>query len=353
LSTGHYLNNSQSTNQQKCQAGELLLSVPRRALRTVQTVPKAISSKIGDISVHGLLAADLCYDSSDTRAPWRAVLPTEADFVETMPYMWESILQNLLPPVAKALLENQQRKFQKDWAAVSKAFPQLACDTYLYNWLIVNTRTFYWVTPGNKKRPPPDDCMALNPFADYFNHADTGCVVEFGPKGFSIVSDRVYEEGEEMYISYGNHSNDFLLAEYGFVLLENRWDEVQLDQVILPKLSTSQRECLEEAGFLGNYMLDSQTICHRSQVALRIICVSRRAWLRFVNGEDDGDRDQQTVNTLLLRLLSEYRITASQSAKQVMSSRSGFLSQRQMLSRRWRQIEDLLRDAITRIQNGR
>ena len=49
----------------------------------------------------------------------------------------------------------------------------------------------------------------------------------FQADGFTIVSDREYSKrlpsdlfmcsstdaGEEMYISYGNHSNDFLLAE--------------------------------------------------------------------------------------------------------------------------------------------
>lgn len=68
--------------------------------------------------------------------------------------------------------------------------------------------------------------MALNPFADCFNHADEGCKVEYGPIGFKISSDRVYEKDEEIYISYGSHSNDFLLVEYRFILLENKWDEL-------------------------------------------------------------------------------------------------------------------------------
>ncbi len=80
-----------------------------------------------------------------------------------------------------------------------------------------NNRTFYWTAPGTKNTPVPDDCMALNPFADYFSHTDEGRKVKYAPPGFKIFSDRVCE----MYISSGNHSVDFLLAEDGFILSDN------------------------------------------------------------------------------------------------------------------------------------
>jgi hypothetical protein len=142
-------------------------------------------------------------------------------------------LANASPFAAKSLLENQQRKFSKDWAVASQGFPELDEKSFLYKWLIVNTRTFYWTVPGIKKLPIPDDCMALNPFADDFNHADEGCKVEYGPMGFKTLSDRVYEKDDETFISYGRHNNDFLLAEYSFILPENKWDELQLDHITL------------------------------------------------------------------------------------------------------------------------
>lgn len=328
-----------------------MLSVPRSALRTAQTVPKAISRKLGRISVHGLLAVDLSFDISPTRAHWRAVLPTVDDLFETMPYTWEPALQILLPPGAKTLLENQQKKFSKDWTTACKAFPKLDQKRYLYNWLIVNTRTFYWTIPGIKKIPPPDDCMALNPFADYFNHADEGCLVEYGPTGFKISCDRVYEKDEEVYISYGNHSNDFLLAEYGFILSRNKWDEVLLDQIVLAELSARQQDQLEEVGFLGKYVLDQHTVCHRTQVALRLLCMPLKSWYRFVNGEDDGEDDQADANQVLLKILTKYENQAKEVSEQVMSLKVGLVGQRQIVDRRWKQILAILRAAINRIQN--
>jgi len=91
-------------------AGDTLLTVPDSAMRTVLTVPKSISKPIGAITVQGLLAAELAMDTSEIRAPWRAVLPTKEDFEESMPLMWHPSLQTLLPPESLSLLENQKKK---------------------------------------------------------------------------------------------------------------------------------------------------------------------------------------------------------------------------------------------------
>ncbi len=72
------------------------------------------------------------------------------------------------------LLDEQEKKFQRDWDIVNRTFPSMARYTYLYYWLIVNTRSFYHEEPGSKATRPKDDRMALCPFADFFNHADHG-----------------------------------------------------------------------------------------------------------------------------------------------------------------------------------
>jgi hypothetical protein len=315
-------------------------------------VSKGISNSIGKISVHGLLAADLSAEELPDRALWKTILPSKDDILGDMPLVWNKVLQDLLPGAAKALLKNQQRKYQLDWTAASKALPNLTEDLYLYNWLIVNTRTFYWVSQETKHPLPSDDCMALNPVADYFNHADEGCTVEFGSNGFTIFSDRVYEKGEEIFISYGKHSNDFLLTEYGFILSENTWDEIRLDHVILPEFSTTQLDYLSNAGFLGNYILDQRTVCHRTQVALRLLCMPLRSWYRFVSGEDDGEKDQGKVNQTLLKSLRSFEDQTKVVLKRLTLIKTGLDSQRDMLRRRWQQIHGLLEAAIMRIHDG-
>lgn len=322
------------------------MTVPTSALRTTLTVPKAISIPLGKITVHGLLAADLSLDTSEERSRWRDVLPSQEDFQMSMPILWSPTLQSFLPEAASALLSSQIKKFELDWATISCAFPALRRDHYLYSWLIVNTRTFFYVPPGTKRRKDPADCMALNPFADYFNHSSQGCKVEFGPEGFDITSNKVYEKGEEIYISYGKHSNDFLLAEYGFIMDENDADHILLDSVIVSQMDPEQLELVKDAGYLGNYVLDKDGVCYRTEVALRALCIPARRWQRFVDSGDDGEHDQAMVDKLLTKVLKLYAAKAQNLIKQLLSLEVEDRGQVETLVRRWNQILLFLQGAI-------
>jgi hypothetical protein len=82
--------------------------------------------------------------------------------------------------------------------------PSISKQLFTYTWLIVNTRTFYWSYPDlpatsprlPKKRAQltADDCYAMCPFLDYFNHTDGGCDTNADAKGYSIVADRDYSK---------------------------------------------------------------------------------------------------------------------------------------------------------------
>jgi len=190
------------------QAGEELVDVPTSALLIEQSVPKDFKEKHGDITLHGLLASFLAFGGDDIEpyALWRSTWPSMTDFEECMPMLWHEDLRtrygvddkgcrnshSLLPPaigngcwahplVSKfsnqtscGLLDEQEKKFQRDWDMIKRAFPTIARYTYLYYWLIINTRSFYFELPGPKATRPKDDRMALCPFADFFNHADHG-----------------------------------------------------------------------------------------------------------------------------------------------------------------------------------
>lgn len=325
---------------------EVILDVPTACLRSIDTVrPSIIRHLPKSITIHGLLAADLALDTSSKYAAWNAVCPTPEDF-NTMPLVWPRDLQMLLPKAARTLLSNQEAKLKKDWAMVSAAFPQLDEDRYRYAWLLVNTRTFYYVTPKLKKRST-DDHMCLQPVADLFNHGDVGCNVAFDHHGFTIKTMREHAEGDELKICYGSHSGDFLLVEYGFVMDKNKWDEVLLDDVLLPKLDARQKDKLEEAGYLGKYVLDRETVCYRTQAAVRLLCCGFREWRRFIDGIDDGERSQPKVDRAVLGLLGDLKQDAEKSISEVEALTIEDQQQQEMLIRRWKHIKDLADANIT------
>lgn len=451
--------------------------------------------------MHGLLAADLwlrgpvrqdtgrndstCTAKEKGTKPaitpaWSAVLPTQADFEESMPLLWHEQTQKLLPPTVTDLVAKQSAKLEKDWATVWEVFgagggsegatdaaatssgpehrrmqagtnrgkkrgvndapkgPKTSDDSemaqktpehdpeiaslisstdnevaakaaYMYAWMVVNTRTFYFVHSSRGKLSPTDadeaavdreDRMALQPVADLFNHhgeaprsADDPppSPVSFDGAGFTIRAGRRYRRGEEVCISYGHHSNDFLLAEYGFVLEHNHHDEVQLDEAILPRLSPEQRDELEAAGFLGRYALDARTVCcYRAEVAVRLLCAYDEGgaagdkggrlgrlkapkktwkkrltgsaatqgldgWRRFVRGElDDLMAAKVPWRRKLMEILRSYRHFVDQRGSVVDALEAqnlGLESQRRVLRMRWKQIGDLVDSSIQKLES--
>lgn len=326
------------------QAGEIVLAIPTKLFQSLDHVPATISQSLpGQISLHALLAAHLTLDKPDSFAVPNKSLPDFGSFEANMPFLWPSELHPFFPKPAIHLMTKQQRNFQRDWDMVSKVFSNLTRQQYLHSWVLVNTRSFYYTTPSMEKLPHHDR-LALLPVADLFNHADVGCESAFSSSGnYEFTADRQYRAGEELHICYGAHSNDFLLAEYGFVLTENRWDVVCLDEAILPCLNEEQRDILHNRGYLGNYVLDLEAgACFRTQVALQMLCCTQEQWERFVLFETDDEESSSKRVTLLMQLLKSHVQTIQEILEYIGNLGIGQMGQREVLVKRWRQIEDLV-----------
>jgi hypothetical protein len=364
--------------------GERLVHVRNTALVHV-ALPAIRSLKLPEnIPVHGRLAATLAIWCSDPKhekyKAWQNVWPTQSDFQSTMPLYYSKELQDLLPHAATTLVTNQRTKLEKDWNNLQQHVPFVSKDLFMYTWLIVNTRTFYWEYPDlpnshprlPKKRAQltADDCYAMCPFMDYFNHSDTGCNPESDSKGYSVTADREYKAGEEVFVSYGSHTNDFLLAEYGFILDKNQNDSIPLDHLLLPLLSNAQAEALKEDGFHGNYtlFLNEPIICHRTQAVLRLLLLDNKRYSSFVGGDDDGSKEQGRVNDHLVGILTKYSrqiintleeleqfetedITREKRTTRQSKDKSKTKTEhKDVLLRRWKQIRDIVNTAITALQ---
>ncbi|KAJ9613983.1 hypothetical protein H2200_002119 [Cladophialophora chaetospira] len=355
--------------ERRLEAGETILEIPTSLIRTEFSLPKRIKKAIttGDLhdgSVNGLLALELAQDNSKAYALWRSTLPSLTDTKESMPLFWPTSLQDLLPPPALALLRKQQSKLHRDWTAVSGLYPNLTLEAYTHAWLLISTRTFYYTPPGQAAEDTPiaDECLAIVPFGDYFNHSSSSSTsspssttlkVNYSPTGYEFTTDAEVPAGAELFISYGSHTNDFLLVEYGFILpaAENAHDAVALDAVVLPLLSAEQKKALERENYLGNYVLnnhqegedeggsESEVVCYRTTVALRLLCMPTRKWRRgLASGFDDQDGFPGEVTVLLGNALSSYIEMAETSLTMISQLDNGSASQRDMMTRRWDQI---------------
>ncbi|KAL9120407.1 MAG: hypothetical protein Q9187_003030 [Circinaria calcarea] len=378
--------------QRKIKAGELLVTVPTSALFTIKSIPPDFRDKHAPISVHGMLASFLTLGKAEDTGKyteWCNTWPSLADFKQSMPILWPKNLPPLqkqpksslpvfrsfipLPPAvsgewkfsncgrsksrygnSKGLLQKQQERLTRDWNVVSRVYPNARYEKYTYNWLIVNTRSFYYDLLELKRVVPREDCMVLCPLVDYFNHADHGCEVTFNENGFTVTSDRDYAVGEELYVSYGSHNNDFLLTEYGFILSQNKWDSLCVDDVLLSKLHHSTLKRLENAGYLGNYTLSCEGLCHRTQVAVRTMTIGKRDWQLFVEGREEemeAERDEFKADSwVCYKLLDECKVEAEYSLEMLEDERMkdpDFTEAMQAtLIKRWTQIKRLIFEAF-------
>ncbi|KAI4946980.1 hypothetical protein J4E86_008603 [Alternaria arbusti] len=351
--------------------GDKLVHVSNKSLVHV-ALPSIQAFKLPEnATVHGKLAASLSlwYSGQEPHGYqlWQDVWPTQQDFASTMPFHYPASLQSLLPPACKTLLTKQRSNLEKDWSTLSPHLPPaITKSLYTYTWLIVNTRTFYWEYPDLPNAHPSlpkrrakltaDDCYCMCPLIDYFNHSDNGCHPEHNSQGYSVTADRSYSAGEEVFVTYGSHTSDFLLVEYGFILEENVHDMLPLDHLLLPLLDKQQVDALKEDGFHGDYTLfgagKEEIVCYRTQAVLRLLVLDSRRYSAFVSGDDDGVRDQGRLNKYLADVLTKYSreiVDTLEEVEQLDLSEGEHEvaeGQRETVVRRWKQIRSIVNKAI-------
>ncbi|GLD92931.1 hypothetical protein PINS_up001523 [Pythium insidiosum] len=98
---------------------------------------------------------------------------------------------------------------------------------------MVPPERFFWAIAVLMSRATSGKAQpfTLIPFFDWFNHTHMGdeCGHEYDPqRGFVVFTTRDYEAGEQLCISYGQHSNTRLLRNYGFTIPSNPNDTVAL-----------------------------------------------------------------------------------------------------------------------------
>lgn len=332
--------------------GERLMHVPSRHLITPSSVPDSFLSKDqqGSLPTHALLAAYFALglpEGDHRHATWMATWPSLQDFTASLPVLWPANLtipahgssahqskrprieseqikanRSLLPaPLVDAWSPAQissagstpsisllRTKLDKHLSVVAVAFPAHSVDLltphsplhwrFVHMWCCINTRCFYYPPPSTAGRgqhrtistPDPNECLALAPAMDLFNHSSGPTArTKYDKTGYFILADRNYQPGEEIFISYGCHSNDVLWAEYGFMLGRSLDDTVRIDNLVLGSLNPQERLKLSEFDrgegcWMSHEGLSEQVTKAARMIALRHVHKGAKndAWSRGV-----------------------------------------------------------------------
>ena len=194
-----------------------MLTVPVNLMLTIDSIPSSFTSQFpSGTSIHGILAAFLTHADPALLKdvdPWRRVWPSFDEFEDSMPVLWPEHLRVsnssygasssssssssserkvLLPPSISGkwnsfskepvgadyetryqnLLSQQEKRLQDAWAHVVTVYPKTEWKSFAYYWCIINSRSFYYVSPGKDEPEDWNDAIGMVPFADYFNHDD-------------------------------------------------------------------------------------------------------------------------------------------------------------------------------------
>ncbi|KAK9458278.1 hypothetical protein V1511DRAFT_492212 [Dipodascopsis uninucleata] len=268
-------------------------------------------------------------DASDNPVEWSdflTVLPSN-DAFNSMPMTWKvlnldyySIYYDILPPDTLAHSQKVYDNFLRDFEAVERVCKlKLNKSQFLWAWLCVNTRCLYFYMSEART---PDDCMTMAPYIDFLNHSDEShSKIGVEDNYFHLIATKEYKVGDEVFLSYGAHTNSFLLCEYGFTMEGNLYALLDLTSEILNMLSPSKKRFLELHGYLGEYTINYESLSFRTEIALAVIQsphsifidplpnarekLQRSQLEAFISGISDGQMFARESAKLLSNILNE------------------------------------------------
>ena len=121
---------------------------------------------------------------------------------------------------------------------------------------------------------------ALVPFADCLNHANVQTKYDYNIDSNGMfrlfpTGQNAYFQGEEVFNSYGRRNNENLLLEYGFAMMDNEWDEVEIALGISPVDSAGKTDCYysEKRSILSyfGYSHSKIFLCSRYYLPIQVL----------------------------------------------------------------------------------
>lgn len=291
---------------QSIKPGEVLIRVSPQGLLNLKTL-----SNPTDHSAQGQLARVLAEAKSESNHEWHAFTQVLPKAFSSVPLTWEIIgtsradqQRGLNDPSCRKHISKQKSVFLQDFSTCGSGIP---IEEYLWAWLCVNSRCLYISITSEASNN-----ITLAPIIDFLNHTGDGSrasKMEYSStKGMAIVAGPSYEPGEEIFITYGAHSNLFLLCEYGFVLSDNQHDFIDISSDI--PLTEVQLSALESLGYKDEYTVSAQAgPSFRTTVALVAATISDdwtttpRQLKLLTEGYIDETRFQAQTTKLLQQIL--------------------------------------------------
>ncbi|CAC5379647.1 unnamed protein product [Mytilus coruscus] len=227
--------------------GDVIIAIPKPFLITMDTVLK---SEVGFLLKRSHLKLNLQQamtiflitekEKQEESVWWRyiKVLPETFD---TLAFWKSSDLCLLSKNVYKktfAALNDLQTFYDEIILFLSSSKEvMITFNEFRWAWYCINSRSIYYDCDSSPYITDTNKNIALAPFLDLLNHSTTAEVEAAFNKNnncFEIKTYNSFRKYDQVFISYGAHSNTHLLMEYGFILPDNPHDvyELNYDEIV-------------------------------------------------------------------------------------------------------------------------
>ncbi|KAL4994321.1 hypothetical protein BDV10DRAFT_197609 [Aspergillus recurvatus] len=228
----------------------------------------------------------------------------------------------------QTLLPRQEKRLRDTYDAIRSVFPETEWRDVAYNWAIINSRSFYYVSPGKNEPSDWNDAIGMVPFADYFNHKDdASCEVTFDGENYRFRAARCYD---------------------GFYLDDNPSDGVYLDDIILPELTQSEKRELAERECFGNFEITATGADSSTMAAASIKYMSRQRWQDYVAGVSETGFDASKTGSVIRGWIEVYLRECTAAIASLVEV-SKFVKEKDkvdLILARWKQIHRLCERAL-------
>jgi hypothetical protein len=167
---------------------------------------------------------------------------------------------------------------------------------------------------------------------------------KFSPRMVPIAMITCLSNVSRDFTNFTGGSAQPLTTSDGFILPTNRHDSTTMDHIILPMLTASSRDILEQHDYLGEYYLTSTGFCYRTQVAIRAMVTSSRRMQDFLANEYDGQTEESKIQKKTREICGQFREHVKENirAMEQATMRSHVM---QTLNARWTQLSAMLDQA--------
>lgn len=228
---------------------------------------------------------------------WRAYVNTLPLRYDT-PYFCTRRELDTFPDYLQQAAHQSREVVEKEFARAQNLVRgkfKFSLSSFAWAWFTVNTRAVYL-----KDSNDGENCLALAPYLDMFNHTfDT--IVEAGinlrkvtgqADVYQIVTHSRFAAYDQVFINYGPHDNLKLFLEYGFTLSGNPHDRVPLSlDDILRHVGIARANLNDKVTFIMELKLSHNLGITREGLTWNALAIVRILLLPSFTGQSDGLRD--------------------------------------------------------------